>query len=270
MSWRNASLVDVSLNYEVDTSKLEERLDEIEGKLNQDGTIEDKVRQVIDEHGLGEDSVKEIVQGMLDEHTHEDIDEDRVQEIFREMAHSEGEDLIRDTISNEGYVTDDDVDSKLRDLDFPDEDRVNALISDYMDSSDFVDRDAVLDILREEGLDTDSIADAEEVETLKRDVDDLARRFESYANKTDSIIQLNERVTTLEERVVNEMTDQRQANGSYEDRIKSLEDKIELLQSTEALVKRVETLEGSNETAVTFFGLIQKAFDLLMQGRRGQ
>lgn len=269
MSWRNASLVDVSLNYEVDTSKLEERLDEIEGKLNQDGTIEDKVRQVIDEHGLSEDSVKEIVSNTLDERD-DVLTRSDVEDVFREMAHSEGEDLIRDTISNEGYVTDDDVDSKLRDLDFPDEDRVNALISDYMDSSDFVDRDAVLDILREEGLDTDSVADAEEVETLKRDVADLERRFESYANKTDSIIQLNERVTTLEERVVNEMTDQRQANGSYEDRIKSLEDKIELLQSTEALVKRVEALEGSNETAVTFFGLIQKAFDLLMQGRRGQ
>lgn len=180
MSYRNSGLVTI----DVDSSALENRIDEIESKLDQEQTIEDKVTEAIEGLNIGD-----LISEKLDETDY--ITRSDAEDVFREMAHSEGEDLIRSVISDDGYITSDDVDEKIRDADFPDEDRVQDMIDEAIGN-----------------------ANNEDVQALKADLADLARRLD-------------------------------------------------------VAMQRIDEMRSSNETAVTFFGLIQKAFDLLMQGRRG-
>jgi tetrahydromethanopterin S-methyltransferase subunit G len=233
MSWRNASLVDVEYTFNVDTSKLEERLDEIEAKLDQDGTIEEKVAEAIDNRDLQTaDDVRNYIDGLNlpdNDHTHEEVDEDRVKDIVRDMMHSEGEDFVQGIIDNNDYVTAEDVAQQIRDADFVDEGRVNDLIEEALDNAEYTTAQDVRDILTEEGLDSNGVADAEDVDKLKDRVTDLERRFEMYASRVDDLMQSTREVS------------ERQAN-------------------------RIMEIERKNQTALDFFGLIEQAFNLLRRG----
>jgi hypothetical protein len=121
---RYYDLLDVHV--EVDSDGLRSKLEEIQGTLENHSTrleglgdnewSEDTINDLIEQKLDGSDFVTgDDVDAKIEEHTHEDMDEERVQEIFRDMAHNEGEAMIESLIDDRGYLTSDDVDTKLGD-----------------------------------------------------------------------------------------------------------------------------------------------------------
>lgn len=215
MNYRNDGLIDISLN--VDMSALKERLDEIETRLDESsGVTEDKVTTLIEDYV-----------GSNDLQTADDV---------------------ASYIDGEGYVKGDDIDERIRDYVHSEGLMDNSEVDDAIDAKleDYVTASEVRDILTEEGLDPNSVPDAEEVDTLRAKVDDLStmvgdleRRFEMYATRVDDLIQDMRR------------WQDNQARGD---------------ESITRLSLRLHDVEERNQTALDFFGLIQQAFNLLKRG----
>jgi hypothetical protein len=97
----------------VDTTELRELLDGIESDAWTTDTINDLIEQKLSNDGYVTD--QDVKQTVRDELDGQEMDEDRVQEIFRDMAHNEGEAMVEGLIDDRGYLTSDDVDTKLGD-----------------------------------------------------------------------------------------------------------------------------------------------------------
>ena len=103
----------VGVHVEVDTTELRELLDGIESDAWTTDTINDLIEQKLSNDGYVTD--QDVKQTVRDELDGQEMDEDRVQEIFRDMAHNEGEAMVEGLIDDRGYLTSDDVDTKLGD-----------------------------------------------------------------------------------------------------------------------------------------------------------
>lgn len=121
MNYGNRNLVSLDYSFEVDTSNLDTRLDEIEQKITDLGG----------EDILDEDAVTRIVEGMdyLPRDDAQDfIARDDVDQIVRDLMHSEGEDFVQNVIDNNDYVTASDLDDKISEIgDFATETDLAAL-----------------------------------------------------------------------------------------------------------------------------------------------
>lgn len=264
MGYRDMVSVDYSIT--LDTSNLEERLSTIESKL--------EAVEPVDEA-----TVQNMIDEKVNDHTHDDVDKDAVEEIVRDLMHSEGEDFVEGVVNNMALISESDVDDKIREAGFVESDDLDSRIENYLGDNDYVTSDevdtAITDKLEELGLEADKVADAEEVETLKADLADLTRRFELYANRADLYISLTERLTQTEAllgRVQDVTTGHDHRLVTHGDYILKLDERINALEGQtpddlRVLTERMKVLEDNNTVAMQFFGLIQRAFELLRAGR---
>jgi uncharacterized coiled-coil protein SlyX/polyhydroxyalkanoate synthesis regulator phasin len=228
----------------VDTGGLEEALGTLTEKVRElengkdiDALVESAVKDKLSDMDIDEDRVQDLIASYVNDNTlmgSRDVDEaitralndaevldaDGVRDIFREMAHDEGEDMVRDIIANEGYITESDVDEKIRNIDPTlSEDDVQMLIHDALEDQNFASDSTVQDLSRriddlsDEMPDADEIVnrviselpDNEDVARLEKRVADMERRFEVYATRVDeqgqTVRALNERLDIMAERL---------------------------------------------------------------------
>jgi uncharacterized coiled-coil protein SlyX/polyhydroxyalkanoate synthesis regulator phasin len=184
-------------------SVLEERID---NDLAQRGLPdEDRVHDLIatyigNENLMDSDDVDRAIDDKLDDV----VDEDKVRDIFRDLAHSEGEDFVRGVVDNLGYVTEDDVDEKIKDAlengNFASDSTVESLGERVDDlENDIPDTDTIVERVLSE------LPDNEDVTRLEGRVAELERRFELYATRVDeqgqTVSALNERLDIMAERL---------------------------------------------------------------------
>jgi vacuolar-type H+-ATPase subunit I/STV1 len=198
------------------------------------------------------------------------VDEDRVHDLFATY------------ISDEGIITESDIDKKLRDVVASDD--LDSLIGDYLSDNEYVNSDdfdqKVRDLAHEEGvLTADSLEsstpfsdlvqrveslegeDSESIDGLKQQVATLEKTLENGNFASDSTVEdLGERLTALTQ--------------DFDVHIKSLEEQVKAQDSAiDSQLARIEDLEKQmaavldrSDTALDFFGLIKQAFALLQRG----
>lgn len=218
MSYRD--LVDVSLS--VDTSELADRLTDLDQKLEEISSV----------------------------------DEDRAREIFRELAHSEGEDLITRTVEgmdlllrddlhaalrDEGVLMLDDVASALADNDVVLADDLDSRIDDYMGQHDYMTSGDVENHIRDY-LDSNDVLNHDQVRDVAHDV------FDS------DVRDLQNRVEALEERMTKLEADR--GHSHADDHV-----------YVQSLIARIEALERSASTSTNAFVLIGRLIRLLLDPR---
>ena len=244
MSYRD--MIDISLN--VDTSELQDTL----------GRIDQNIEVLTDR-------VKSIEDGGYP------VDEDKVH------------DIIATYQSDEGLITEHDVDSKLRD--YVSSDDLDSLIGDYLSSNDYPSNDDV-DMKISDAIENgDFVNPAQMEEAITEKLDsalDASQRFEDLATKIDDVDSavdvrldgITERLDALENDELGNTV------GTLANTVDSLTKRMDLLPDVNALEERVENMQAQidtlvldlarqnerNDTAMTFFDLIKQAFALLQRG----
>ena len=150
------------------------------------------------------------------------------------------------------------LEERLESLGGLDEDRVRELIAEDSVSDDGV-RDIVRDVLSDEGL-TDLSSTYVESDDLDDRVNSVIEANGGYASEYEVDAKIEDALRDFapdtsslyigEVPLGDAIADLRSAGGSYEDRLKRLED-------------RLDALTERNETALTFFGLLKQAMALL-------
>ena len=240
MSYRN--LVDVALT--VDNSELEEHLGRIDQNVE---VLTDRVKSIEDGgYPVDEDKVQEIVSTMGyveadDFSTRLEDNSDAIEQVVRDLMHSEGEDFVQSVIDSGDYITGDDADQRVRDAiengDFANPAQVDEKIEEALENSNFASASTVEDLGERvdalEGEDNASIVNAQaQIRDLERANEILTREQLSGAA---ALVDTNERIDDL----FDKLKYQGERSDSIEQTILALMDKNAALEAKAARAERI-------------------------------